>query len=262
MKASIRIGFKEFLASVFNVLFSGPAREGAILMYHSVGESQRFSTVTCKNFEQQLISLKESERSVVPLSVMISRLKAGESLEGYVSLTFDDGYRDFYTNVFPLLKKYKVHATVFIIAGSIGASMKTSRGEEFDLVTEAEIEEMVGSGFVDVMPHSMTHVRLNSVSLSDAVQEVKGSKERIESITGRPASIFAYPFGAYTEELAEALTKSGLVSAAVTVHPGSVNAQSKLMLLPRISVDSETKAQQFRMKISQGLRWYHYVKMV
>ena len=58
-----------------------------------------------------------------------------------VMLTFDDGYDDNYTILFPLLKKYNIKATVFVITADIGGNHK---------LTADQIREMSDSGLVSI----------------------------------------------------------------------------------------------------------------
>lgn len=76
--------------------------------------------VTPDNFGKQVKFLKDKFK-IISLDVLIERLKNGEDVSGCCVLTFDDGWRDNYTNAFPILKKHQVPATIFLPTGFIGA---------------------------------------------------------------------------------------------------------------------------------------------
>ena len=57
--------------------------------------------------------------NIVPLDELFDRIKNHRPLKGCVSLTFDDGFKDNYTNAFPILKQYGASATIFLISECI-----------------------------------------------------------------------------------------------------------------------------------------------
>ena len=75
-----------------------------------------------------------------------------EFREKMVAITFDDGYKDFYTDVFPILKKYHVKATVYIISGFIGLP---------NFMDEGQLREISQSTLVELGSHTVNHVNLN-----------------------------------------------------------------------------------------------------
>ena len=106
------------LASLYEMM----ARpEGAIvLMYHSVAESKASEFVDPPNrispelFNAQMTFLK-NWRNVISMSQLIADLEAGRTPEaGTVCLTFDDGYRDNYTVVAPILRDHGLPATIYL----------------------------------------------------------------------------------------------------------------------------------------------------
>ena len=99
-----------------------------ILMYHRIIDKNQQSSfpvqpgmyVTPDNFRKQVKFLKDKFK-IISLEVLIERLKNGENISRCCVLTFDDGWRDNYTNAFPILKKYQVPATIFLPTGFIGS---------------------------------------------------------------------------------------------------------------------------------------------
>ena len=76
--------------------------------------------------------------------IWFSDLAELEQYEKPVILTFDDGYDDNYTELLPLLRKYNVKATVFMIADAMGMQHK---------MTEEQVREMADSGLVSIQSH-------------------------------------------------------------------------------------------------------------
>ena len=78
-------------------------------------------------------------------------------------LTLDDGYEDNYTNLFPLLKKYRAKATISVVTGNIGHPGN---------LTADQIREMSDSGLVEIASHTVTHPYLTSLDDAALDQEL------------------------------------------------------------------------------------------
>jgi peptidoglycan/xylan/chitin deacetylase (PgdA/CDA1 family) len=228
----------------------------AILMYHSISDHpEYFSAVTPASFEAQMEHLARSGRSVIPLAELVRRLESGEPLGGSVAITFDDGYRDNYLAAFPVLKSHGFPATVFVTTDAIGTVDK--RGLE--MLSESEIREMHASGLIAIEPHTKTHPIVPALAAREARAEIEESKAAIESLVRAPATIFAYPYGAYDDAIADVVRDCGY-GAAVTVTEGTVSHDADPFRLPRNSVDRTTTPAQFRGKISRAVDYYEAMK--
>lgn len=127
-----------------------------------------------------------------------------------VVITFDDGYEDNYTTVFPLLKKYGMKATIFLITDMIGT--------EGHLKKE-QIREMSESGLVHFGSHTKSHTRLDMLTDYQIRQEFVISKEIIEDITGKKVLALAYPNGVYTQKAEQLAMSAGYRYAYTTDTP-------------------------------------------
>jgi len=86
-----------------------------ILTYHRFSNTPADGTTPARSFAEQLDYLTRNYR-IVPLSSLVEHLSNGERLSsGLASITIDDGYADAYEVAFPLLKRYKIPATVFVV---------------------------------------------------------------------------------------------------------------------------------------------------
>lgn len=98
-------------------------RSFIVLTYHRISDSNYgdpFLSITPHNFERQIQYLTRRFK-VVSLQELVKHIQSQYStLDDYIAITFDDGYRDNYTNAYPILKKYKVPATIFLTTGFIG----------------------------------------------------------------------------------------------------------------------------------------------
>ena len=93
-----------------------PAPKFGILCYHRVGIGgvPLFSQLDPQVFEAQMRHLRKRYR-LVSLAQMCRELQDSGPGEPALAITFDDGYRDLYTHAFPVLQKYKIPATVYLI---------------------------------------------------------------------------------------------------------------------------------------------------
>lgn len=228
--------------------------QAVVLMYHSIsGHSDEF-TVSPAVFEQQMSYLSENGIPVIALSELVRRLRSRETLGGAVVITFDDGYRDNYTNAFPILKKYGFPATIFVVTDSIGTTDDT-----FEYLSVSEIKEMAASGLIDIEPHTKTHPHLSREPVERQRDEVIGSKQAIEAITGESATLFAYPYGDGDHTTITVVRESGF-EAAVSVVPGTVQTGAELLRIPRNAIDSTTSTVQFRGIVSGAVDRYEALK--
>lgn len=138
-----------------------------VLTYHSISASEKMKPSL---FEAHL---KVLSRSTLP-SLLPKDLRSAK--RGFL-LTFDDGFADFWTHVFPLLEQYGVHAVVFVIPSRTGdggcrpQGAKAFPGNANQAHQEAgekegghdaflrwtELQTMEASGLVDVQSHTMRH---------------------------------------------------------------------------------------------------------
>jgi peptidoglycan/xylan/chitin deacetylase (PgdA/CDA1 family) len=91
-----------------------------ILCYHGIGESVNplGTAPSCEIFEQQMLFLRENYR-VVSLEVLCRELSGSATSEPGVAITFDDGYRSTFTMAFPILQKYQLPATIYLMVDPV-----------------------------------------------------------------------------------------------------------------------------------------------
>jgi len=102
-----------------------------ILCYHRVGTEgvPFFSRLAPEVFEAQMQYLRRHYR-IVSLSQMCREVKEGSAVPSTLAITFDDGYRDLYSHAFPVLQKYEIPATIYLI----GNCMETGEAPWYDRI--------------------------------------------------------------------------------------------------------------------------------
>jgi peptidoglycan/xylan/chitin deacetylase (PgdA/CDA1 family) len=264
-----------------------------VLMYHRFSNVEVKQKVSSAIFEQQIIELKNNF-NVHPLSRICELIRQRQPLPHHcISLTIDDGYDDFHDIAYPILKKYKIPATVYVTSDFIdrklwlwpdkiayilkntGAKALTytlpdnttrtlslltvsdrdsawsvlndhclSIGHEersifihqlsLDLAVtvgaEPELDyapmswsavrELSNNG-IEIGAHSRTHPVLSNLGRDRLLEEIKGSKKRIEQFISRPVTAFCYPNGQrpdYNDLVKRIVIESSFSSATVAFH--------------------------------------------
>jgi len=95
----------------------------AIICYHRIGninDRWAIDTTDISDFEKEMRFLSKTHKifSLEKLAKIINEKKVLPKKGAVV--TFDDGYKDNYTQAFPVLKRYNIPATVFLTTSYIG----------------------------------------------------------------------------------------------------------------------------------------------
>jgi len=235
---------------VFPALTRVEAAQGnyPILMYHHIGaefnpyldghpERIDNNVTVPADFEVQLQQIVASGRPTIFLKDLYNQnsLFPPVVTANSVVLTIDDGYRNLYTAAFPLLKKYNVKATVFIITSKVG-------GEYY--VTWDMLREMRASGLVDVQNHTVTHRALQTLNPVQLASEFHDSRQTIWRELGTDSRFCAYPGGSYNAAVIAEAKKEGLIGC-VTTASGKATPSSDSFTLPRKRISYGIQDQDF-----------------
>ncbi len=168
-----------------------------ILCYHGVldepwGLESLF--VKIDEFASQMEYLAENGYT----TLFVSEIKEADKYAKPIILTFDDGYKDVYTNAFPILKKYNLKANIYIISGWLD-------GQTY--MSEDDLKEMANSSLIEVGSHTVTHQALAKLSNNRIEEEVKNSQEFLQKLTNKPIDVIAYPTGSYDERVIDSTKK-------------------------------------------------------
>ncbi len=167
----------------------------AILTYHSVDDSGSPISIDRETLARHANWLATGPVPVLPLSEVV----ATDASRDAIALTFDDGFRSFAEDAWPILKEHGLPATVFVVTDHVGRTNRWG-GEDVPSIPELpllgweELGRLAEEG-VDLGAHSRTHPDLTRILPERIAEELESSLEAIERETGnRPAS-FAYPYG-------------------------------------------------------------------
>lgn len=212
-------------------------------MYHRVGDfagikAHRALYCHYKRFSAQLAWLKAMKYNVLDLNTCLMAARGEIPMPSRaVVLTFDDGFEDFYTYAFPVLKHYGFPAIVYVLADYIGgrAEWFAKEGRECPAMLKHEqILEMIQHG-IEIGSHGLSHVKLAEVPLNIMRKEVFDSKIKIEALVQREVHHFCYPYGSYDVQVMHAVKEAGYDSAVTCVR-GGVFVKSDLYQLARKAI--------------------------
>ena len=179
------------------------------LMYHSVtSDVDRLSdyTVTPEQFENDIqyfracgyIPMTATELATENFSLIDNRK--------ILLVTLDDGYDNFYTEVFPILKRNNCKATMFLIGSYI---------DRYGYLNRDQVYEMAHSGLVEIGNHTdaIHHTPVNLLhsiyndtnTVLEVVEDIRRNGIILQSITGYDIHSLSWPYGYYTTYLDNAV---------------------------------------------------------
>lgn len=231
------------------------SRSVPILMYHRVAESGPPALapyrVSPDQFERHLAWLQREGWHSLDLE-QFAKAKFEENVSEFkgkpIVLTFDDGYADFHSNAFPLLKKYCFNATVFIPVGFVGsvAEWDAPFGPAAPLLSWEQINELSDAG-VQFGSHGCRHLRDGAITDAEAFREAFDSKKILERHLCRSISGFCYPYGFAAESKQRQVALAGYRYAVCGWGANSLTAHAHY--IPRIEVFGNDSMDDFIAKL-------------
>src|ERR1700722_2296118 len=240
-----------------------------ILMYHSISKGNEeakhpyYQTTTDPAvFAEQIRFLHENQYSVIGLGELVNRVTERKRSEKFVVITFDDGFRDFYTHAMPVLSRYGFGATMFLATTYIGRT--TLQFKNRDCLNWSEVRELHRAG-IHFGSHSVTHPQLRHTTSEQLEYEIRQSKSSIEEEIGCEVESFCYPFAfpeesrefvkALREQLQGCGYKNGVCTALGTVKPGE-----DTFFLQRLPINTWDDLRLFKAELDRGYDWLHWLQ--
>lgn len=202
-----------------------------VLLYHHVKPEsvairlkQTALTVDSGIFEQQMAYLVSQGYKVITAKQLVDALSLNAKLPSKtIVLTFDDGYKDDYDYVYPILQKYHIIGNFMIATGLIGGS---------DYLSWSQLEDMYRSGLVYLTDHTWSHFALGRGTPDKIKFETETAKNQLQEHTGQKIDIFTYPYGSFNNRAIDILRNDGFIGAFSTI-PGFWQCDSFIMTLHR-----------------------------
>nr|WP_282003917.1 polysaccharide deacetylase family protein [Geotalea uraniireducens] len=214
------------------------AAQGAsvpILLYHRLGPVVADGmTIATPTFESQLRYLRDNGYQVIPLRRLVDWYlgTAPAPPAKAVVIVADDGHKSIYTDMLPLVRKYRVPVTLFIYPSAISNAKYA--------MTWDQLRELKKTGLFDFQSHTYWHPnfkkerkRLKPAEFDRfTAMQLQKSKEKIERELGGRVEMLAWPFGIYDDDLIRRAAAAGY-RATFTIERHHATAADKVMKLPR-----------------------------
>ena len=173
-----------------------------VLNYHKISASESdFLTVSTTQLRRHFEYLNKSGYTTIFISELLEHVEQKKPLPAKpVMITLDDGYRDNYTCLYPLLKEYNIKANIFLVAGFIQAPdnkhVAPNPMGEFMQIDEAVVmsKDMVQFGL-----HTYSHQSYSKLSLPEIEADIKKTKSRLFELGIPVQPCHAFTFGAYNQ---------------------------------------------------------------
>ena len=226
-----------------------------ILMYHSIdpnADAKNRLAVTADTFDRQMRFLKTHRYNVITLEALVTLIKNKKKVPAKtICITSDDGYKDNYTYAFPILKKYSLPATMFIIVDEVNRP-------QGDRLNWDEIKVMQDSGLIAFGSHTLGPEPLvNFKSETEIKRQIFDSKKILKEKLGRKVLFFSYPEGLFDARIKQLVIDAGY-SGAVATNPGRDYADDDIFLLKRLRI-SENSSNMFIFAVESS-GYYTFAK--
>ena len=201
-----------------------------ILQYNQVNDIDKNSmTLTVEQFDAQIKYLVDEGYTIITPTELLDAWEGKGTLPKKPAIiTLDDGHVEIYKNVFPILKKYNVKATIFIVTDFINLYP--------NYLTWDQVREMQESGLADFESHTLNNKNLKQIRSRDKLwDQVYGSKQAIEWYLKKPVQFIAYPGGQYDAEV-EQMSKEVGYRAGFTLDYNLTHKLPQHYLLARIPI--------------------------
>lgn len=259
MKYALKLFVAALLLVLLNAVIpsSGHAQDSSesvpILLYHRFGPMVADSmTVTTPVFVSHLEYLKANGYVVIPLRKLVDyRLRKGPPLPPKsVVITIDDAHKTVYTEMFPLVKKYRIPVTLFVYPSAISNASYA--------MTWDQLREVKKSGLFDIQSHTYWHANFKQDRKKMSQQEyeksvdmqLRKSKSRLEKELGSTVDMISWPFGIYDDWLCAKATEAGYI-AAFTIDRRQVTGSDAIMKLPRFLLTNANKGKAFEWIVAK-----------
>jgi peptidoglycan/xylan/chitin deacetylase (PgdA/CDA1 family) len=181
-----------------------------ILVYHRIvaempPKNASNLTVSVRLFERQMRYLSEHRYHGLSFNYLV---QSSEDEPNHprrrVLLTFDDGYESFLTQAYPILRRYGLAATVFLVTDYIGVRNGFLNWEQ--------VKSLHRDG-ISFGSHTCTHPHLTQLSKTEVQHEFVSSKQVIEDRLGERIQLLAYPYTESNREIQQIASEAGYEAA-------------------------------------------------
>ncbi|HMK56113.1 MAG TPA: polysaccharide deacetylase family protein [Dissulfurispiraceae bacterium] len=224
-----------------------PGVKVPILLYHRFGPVAADSmTTTTSVFRAHIEYLMSNGYTVIPLRQLVNYYlhKGPAPAAKSVVITVDDGHKTVYTDMLPIVKKYRIPVTLFIYPSAISNASYA--------MTWDQLRELQKTGLFDMQGHTYWHPNFKHERRKSSPSEyektvdmqLNKSKTRLERELGTRIDMLAWPFGIFDDYLLARASQAGYI-ATFTLEAHGASSSDIAMKLPRYLLNDKNRGRAF-----------------
>jgi len=223
-----------------------------ILLYHRFGPTVADGmTIKTSVFEAQMNYLHNNGYKVIPLRQLVLWYQGKGPAPGPKSVVIveDDAHKSVYSDMLPIVRKYRFPVTVFVYPSAISNAKYA--------MTWDQLRELKKTGLFDFQSHTYWHPnfkqerkKLQPAALDKLVMEqLTKSKRKLEQELGGSVDLLAWPFGIYDDYLLQKAQAAGYVGT-FSIERRHADRREKLHILPRYLLVNADQGKAFEQLLS------------
>ena len=198
------------------------------LMYHRFNENKYPSTnIRMDVFDAQMKIIKKLGYEFYDPSLFLEEFESTKNKKK-ILITIDDGFKSFYNEAWPYLKRNNIPFLLFISTQPVGKK---------GYMTWDEIKEIEQSKIGHIGHHSHTHEYLIDMTEKEFIDDIKIATEIFKEKLGYVPLIFSYPFGEYSLYMKKYISKN--FKLAFGQHSGVIDKNKDKFELPRFPINEK-----------------------
>ena len=198
------------------------------LMYHRFNENKYPSTnIRMDIFVEQMNMILNQDYEFYDPKNFIDQFSKTKDKKK-ILLTIDDGFKSFYNEAWPYLKKNKIPFILFVSTEPVGKN---------GYMTWDEIKEIDKSKIGFIGHHSHTHEYLIDMTENEFIKDIETASKIFNEKLGHVPSIFSYPFGEYSLYMKDYISKNFKI--AFGQHSGVIDINKDKFELPRFPINEK-----------------------
>lgn len=187
-----------------------------ILCYHTVDPRWRSPMAVSPDEFDRHCRWLATHRDVVPLDRALARFHGtGQVPRHTVALTFDDGLDGVHRFALPILRRYRLPATVFVVARSLVPDdprpvdwVDDPPSWPLRTMGRDQLLDLLDAG-LDVQSHSLHHHDLTGLDDATLDADLRTSRSIVGDALGIPVRLLAYPRGRHDARVRAATERAG-----------------------------------------------------
>ena len=212
-----------------------------IIYYHQIINSDFDTKIHKSPFAVTLNQIKNQfeiiQRSRIPVVSLESWYNEKFNGNLAIHLTFDDANQSDYTLALPLLKEFNFTASFYPYLNAIDNPNKLS----WQQLKEIRLNQF------EIGSHGISHTPLINQKLNEIKAEIRDSKEKIEQNMQQPITIFAIPYGLYSNKITSEIA---IYYNTVLTTKTKINSHKQSKILHRWNIKSKTSPKDFERMLN------------